>query len=113
AGEIFFSPSQFYSATNVAAKRGAPVAWGPIDLVVTNAGGAAVYANAPRPHAALLFADFLLSSGGQKLLGELYFCSVQKEYGFKRWYPERGGTVSQYEEALEGWHKLLKEITKK
>jgi iron(III) transport system substrate-binding protein len=58
AGEIFGSPSQFYSATNVAAKRGAPVAWVPMDLVATSAGGAAVYANAPRPHAALLFADF-------------------------------------------------------
>lgn len=42
AGEIFASPSQFYSATNVAAKRGAPVAWVPMGLVVTNAGGAAV-----------------------------------------------------------------------
>ncbi len=113
AGEIFASPSQFYSATNVAAKRGAPVAWVPMDLVVTNAGGAAVYANAPRPHAALLFADFLLSPEGQKLLEELYFGSAQKDYGFKRWYPERGGTVTQYEEALEGWHKLLKEITRK
>jgi iron(III) transport system substrate-binding protein len=113
AGEIFGSPSQFYSATNVAAKRGAPLAWVPMDLVVTNAGGAAVYANAQRPHAALLFADFLLSPEGQKLLEDLYFGSAQKDYGFKRWYPEKGGTVTQYEEALESWHKLLKEITRK
>jgi len=113
AGEIFASPSQFYSATNVAAKRGAPVAWVPMDLVVTNAGGAAVYAHAQRPHAALLFADFLLGPDAQKLLEELYFGSAQKDYGFKRWYPEKGGTVTQYEEVLEGWHKLLKEITRK
>jgi len=113
AGEIFASPSQFYSATNVAAKRGAPVAWVPMDLVVTNAGGAAVYANAPRPHSALLFADFLLSAEGQKLLEDLYFGSAKKDYGFKRWYPEKGGTLAQYEEALEGWHKLLKEVTRK
>lgn len=113
AGEIFGSPSQFYSATNVAAKRGAPVAWVPMDLVATSAGGAAVYANAPRPHAALLFADFLLSPEGQKLLEDLYFGSSRKDYGFKRWYPEKGGTLVQYEEALEGWHKLLKEVTRK
>ena len=113
AGEIFGSPSQFYSATNVAAKRGAPVAWVPMDLVATSAGGAAVYANAPRPHAALLFADFLLSPEGQKLLEDLYFGSSRKDYGFKRWYPEKGGTLAQYEEALEGWHKLLKEVTRK
>jgi iron(III) transport system substrate-binding protein len=113
AGEIFASPSQFYSATNVAAKRGAPVAWVPMDLVVTNAGGAAVYANAQRPHSALLFADFLLSPEGQKLLEDLFFGSARKDYGFKRWYPEKGGTLTQYEEMLEGWHKLLKEVTRK
>jgi iron(III) transport system substrate-binding protein len=113
AGEIFASPSQFYSATNVAAKRGAPVAWVPMELVVASAGGAAVYANAQRPHAALLFADFLLSPEGQKLYEDLFFGSAQKDYGFKRWYPEKGGTLSQYDEALESWHKLLKEITRK
>ena len=113
AGEVPASPSQFYSATNVAAKKGAPVAWVPMDIVVTNAGGASIYANAQRPNAALLFADFLLSPEGQKLLEDLYFGSAQKDYGFKRWYPEKGGTVTQYEQALEGWHKLLKEVTRK
>jgi iron(III) transport system substrate-binding protein len=113
AGEIFASPSQFYSATNVAAKRGAPVAWVPMDLVIASAGGAAVYANTQRPHAALLFTDFLLSPDGQKLYEDLYFGTAQKDYGFKRWYPEKGGTLAQYEEALEGWHKLLKEVTRK
>jgi len=113
AGEIFASPSQFYSATNVAAKRGAPVAWVPMDLVVTNAGGAAVYVNAQRPHAAILFVDFLLGPEGQKLLEDLFFGSAKKDYGFKRWYPEKGAPLSRYEEALEGWHKLLKEVTRK
>ena len=113
AGEIFASPSQFYSATNVAAKRGAPLVWLPMDLVPTSAGGAAVYVNAPRPHAALLFVDFLLSPDGQKLYEELFFGSAQKDYGFKRWYPEKIGTLAQYEEALESWHKLMKDITRK
>ena len=113
AGEIFASPSQFYSATHVAAKRGAPLAWLPMDLVPTSAGGAAVYVNAPRPHAALLFVDFLLSPDGQKLYEELFFGSAQKDYGFKRWYPEKGVTLAQYEEALESWHKLMKDITRK
>jgi len=113
AGEIFASPSQFYSATNVAAKRGAPLVWLPMDLVPTSAGGAAVYVNAPRPHAALLFVDFLLSPDGQKLYEELFFGSAQKDYGFKRWYPEKIGTLAQYEEALESWHKMMKDITRK
>jgi ABC-type Fe3+ transport system substrate-binding protein len=84
-----------------------------MDINVVGAGGAAVYAHAQRPHAALLFADFLLSPEGQKLLEELYFGSAQKDYGFKRWYPEKEGTLAQYEQALERWHKLLKEIIRK
>ncbi len=113
AGEIYASPSQFYSATHVAAKRGAPLAWAPMDLVPASSGGAAVYVNAPRPHAAILFVDFLLSPDGQKLYEDLFFGSAQKDYGFKRWYPEKGGTLEQYEQALDSWHKLLKEITRK
>jgi iron(III) transport system substrate-binding protein len=113
AGEVPASPSQFYSATHVAAKKGAPVAWVPMDVNVVGAGGAAVYANAQRPHVALLFADFLLSPDGQKLLEQLDFGSARKDYGFKRWYPEKEGTLAQYEQALERWHKLLKEIIRK
>lgn len=113
AGEIYGSPSQFFSATHVAAKRGAPVAWVPMDLVVASAGSAAVYASAPHPHAALLFVDFLMSPEGQKLYEELYFGVTQKDYGFKRWYPEKDGTLAQYEEALDGWHKLMKDIARR
>lgn len=112
AGEIYGSPSQFYSATSVAAKKGAPVGWVPMDLVVASAGGAAIYKDAPHPHAALLFVDFLLSPDGQKLYEELYFGSALKDYGFKRWYPEKVG-IDQYEKDLEGWHKLLKETVRR
>jgi iron(III) transport system substrate-binding protein len=112
-GEVPASPSQFYSATNVAIKAGAPLAWVPMDLVVSSAGGASVYAYAQRPHAALLFVEFLLSAEGQKLYEDLYFGSAQKDYGFKRWYPEKGLTVSQYEQTSEEWHKLFMEITRK
>jgi ABC-type Fe3+ transport system substrate-binding protein len=84
-----------------------------MDLVVSSAGGVALYQNAPRPHAGLLFADFLLSPEGQKLYEDLFFGSAQKDYGWKRWYPEKGGTLAQYDEALDGWHKLMKEITRR
>lgn len=113
AGEIFASPSQFFSATNVAAKRGAPLGWVPMDLVVASAGGAAVYNNSQHPHAALLFVDFLLSPDGQKLYEDLFFGVAQKDYGFKKWYPEKGGTLAQYEDALDSWHRLMKEIVRK
>jgi iron(III) transport system substrate-binding protein len=113
AGEIYGSPSQFFSATSVAAKRGAPVAWVPMDLVVASAGSAAVYVNSPHPNAGLLFVDFLMSPEGQKLYEDLYFGVAQKDYGFKKWYPEKGGTIAQYEDALDSWHRLMKEIVRK
>ncbi len=112
-GEVPASPSQFYSATHVAIKAGAPLAWVPMDLVLTSAGGAAVYGNAQHPHAALLFVDYLLSAEGQKLFEELYFGSARKDYGFKRWYPEKGLTIPQYEQVAEGWQKLFMEVTRK
>ncbi len=52
SGEVPASPSQFYSATHVAAKKGAPVVWVPMDVNVVGAGGATVYAYAQHPHAA-------------------------------------------------------------
>ncbi len=113
SGEVAASPSQFYSATHVAIDTGAPLAWAPMDLVVSNAGGAAVYAHAQRPHAALLYVDFLLSAEGQKTFEELYFGSAQKDYGFKRWYPEKTMTIPEYENASDKWRSLLMEITRK
>ena len=50
---------------------------------------------------------------GKKLLEQLNFGSVQKDYGFKSWYPEKEGTLAQYEQALEKWHRLLEEIVRK
>lgn len=113
SGEVIASPSQFYSATHVAIENGAPLAWVPMDLVVANEGGAAVYTHAQRPHAALLFVDFLLSAEGQKILEDLHFASPRKEYGFKRWSPEKGLTIAQYEEASEKWRELLKGVSRK
>ena len=52
-----------------------------------------------------------MSPDGQKLYEELFFGSSQKDYGFKPRDTQKGGTLAQYEEALEGWHKLMKEIT--
>jgi len=113
SGEVTASPSQFYSAAHVAIAKGAPLVWVPMELVVASGGGSAVYAHAQRPHAALLFVDFLLSSEGQKLYEDLYFGSPKKNYGFKRWYPEKGLTLDQYEKEQEKWNDLLMQITQK
>ena len=69
--------------------------------------------NPPHPHAALLMADFLLSPTGQQVLERYYYGSGAKDYGFKKWRPERGLTTEQYEKDLERWDKLLNAITRK
>ena len=113
SGEIAASPAIFQTHTLLAASKGAPVEWIPMDLVPTNVGSAAVAANPPHPHAALLMADFLLSPAGQQVLERYYYGSGTKDYGFKKWRPERGLTTDQYEKDLERWDKLLNAITRK
>ncbi len=113
AGEIAASPAIFQTHTLLAASKGAPVEWVAMDLVPTNVGSAAVAANPPHPHAALLMADFLLSPDGQQVLEKYYYGSGTKDYGFKKWRPEHGLTTEQYEKDLERWDKLLHAITRK
>ena len=99
--------------TQPAATKGAPVAWLPMEVVAVNAGSAAVIANAPNPHAALLFIDFLLGPDGQKMYSEqLFYGSAAKVSGFERWYPEKGVTTEEYEKRADGWLQLLQEITR-
>ena len=82
-----------------------------MEVVAVNAGSAAVLANAPNPHAALLFIDFLISPDGQKMYSEqLFYGSAAKASGFERWYPEKGLTTEEYEKRAEGWLKLLNEL---
>jgi len=113
SGEIIASPAIFQTHTLLAASKGAPLEWVPMDLVPTNVGSAAVAANPPHPHGALLMADFLLSPEGQAVLEKYYYGSATKDQGFKKWRPERGLTTDNYEKDLLRWEKLLKDITRK
>lgn len=113
-GELPLMLTGFKSNADLAASKGAPIAWAPMELVATNAGGAAVVANAPHPHAALLFVDFLISPEGQKVMAEQFgYGSAAKEYGFKKWYPEQGLSYQKYEELTEKWQKQLAELVRK
>ena len=114
AGEMPMSISIFRNHVLAARPKGAPTEWVPLDLVPTNAGGIALPAATNNPHAALLFADFLISPEGQKIFEEKFrFAVPTKNYGFKRWYPEKGLTVDQYEKAEERWKKLLMDVVRR
>ena len=113
SGELGVSPTVFLSHSRVSISKGAPIKWVPMDLVPTNAGGVALPANAPHPHAALLFGDFLLSPEGQKFLGKYGLDSAMNRPDFKRFYAEAGMSAAQYEKENEKWEKLLREIGRK
>jgi iron(III) transport system substrate-binding protein len=113
AGEIAGSPTVFRNQVVVMKEKGAPVEWVPLDVAVANAGGSAVIANAPHPHAALLLTDFVLGAEGQKLMEQFKYGVAWKEYPFKREYPERGMTSAQYQDAEDKWIQLLRSSTQR
>jgi iron(III) transport system substrate-binding protein len=113
SGEVLASPAIFRNHTLNAISKGAPVEWVPMDIVPTNVGGAAIAAQPPHPHAALLLADYLLGPEGQAVLEKYEYGSATKNLGFKRWRPDHGIATDKYEKDLERWEKLLKEISRK
>jgi iron(III) transport system substrate-binding protein len=114
AGEMPMSISIFRNHVLAAQPKGAPTEWVPLDLVVSNAGGVAVPVASNNPYSAMLFADFLISPEGQKIFEERFrFATAARNYGFKRWYPEKGLTTEQYEKAQDRWQKLLRDIVRR
>lgn len=71
AGEVPVGLTVYNAYIESMKRKGAPVDWAPVDPVVGRPQGIGVARNAPHPHAALLFADFVLSQEGQELLSSL------------------------------------------
>src|SRR5439155_730231 len=70
-GEIPVGPTVYNSNAESLKRKGAPIDWLPVDPVVARPQGIALGRNAPHPHAALAFADFVLSPEGQELLSSM------------------------------------------
>ena len=112
SGEIGASFQIFRNHALVSMEKGSAVAWVPMELVFTNTGAVALAGQPPHPHSALLLIDFLLSDG-QKVLEKFQYGHPSKNYDFKRWYPEAGRSIEEYEKESAKWEKLVKEITQK
>lgn len=110
SGEVEASPTIFRNHALVAAQKKAPVAWVAMDIVPASAGSAGLSIQAPHPYAAVLFVDFLFSPDGQKILESYDYGSPAKEYGFKRWYPEKGVTIQQLEKDSDRWERGLRDL---
>ena len=68
AGEVPIGLTIFLQNAEVAKKNGAPIDWFLIEPVVARPNGVALARRAPHPHAALLFYDFMISTGQEVML---------------------------------------------
>ncbi len=78
-GEYAASPTIFDSHVFGSKKRGAPVAWVPLEPVRVNVGQIALAKQAPHPCAALLFADFELSRESGEIHRGVGYDSFRKD----------------------------------
>lgn len=68
SGEVDVGLTAYYAHAESLKRRGAPVDWVPVEPVIARPQGIGVARHAPHPHAALLFADFMLSPQAQEML---------------------------------------------
>jgi iron(III) transport system substrate-binding protein len=68
SGEVPFALTVYSHGAQKLKEKGAPVEWFAIEPAIGRANGVAIARLAPRPHAAALFVDFLLSPQGQAIL---------------------------------------------
>ena len=68
AGEITMAPDAHIQGVERLKKRGAPVDWKPLQPAFGQPSSVGLLARAAHPHAALLFADFILSPEGQEII---------------------------------------------
>jgi iron(III) transport system substrate-binding protein len=71
AGELAVCLTTYSGNADSIKAKGGPIDWVAIEPLVGRPQAIAVAKNAPHPNAALLFADFVLSPEGQKLLGDM------------------------------------------
>ena len=72
AGEDFLSPTTHSQGMATGQRKGAPVDWVNLEPVVGLTNVSALAKNAPHPHAAMLFLDFMLEKdGGQKAIRDV------------------------------------------
>ena len=71
AGELQLCLTIYSGNAESIKSKGGPIDWRPVEPLVGRPQAVAVAKAAPHPHAALLFADFILSPEGQKLLADL------------------------------------------
>jgi iron(III) transport system substrate-binding protein len=115
SGEVPLSPTIFNSNIFTHKQKGAPVEWRPLDPVIAGVGTSGMVLNAPHPHAALLFLDYLHSKEGQQVAMKGGLSSARTDIGsleqkFKKVYIESKYTQEQFEKKIEEWEALMRRL---
>jgi iron(III) transport system substrate-binding protein len=115
SGEVPLSPTIFNSNIFTHKEKGAPVEWRPLDPVIAGVGTSGMVLNAPHPHAALLFLDYLHSKLGQQVAMKGGLSSARNDIGsleqkFKKVYIETKYTPEQFEKKIEEWESLMRAL---
>jgi iron(III) transport system substrate-binding protein len=81
AGEIPVVLTLYNQAVDKLKDKGAPIDWRPLSPAFGRADGIALAKQAEHPHAALLFADYLLSAEGQRFIKQANRVPVNRAVG--------------------------------
>ncbi len=71
SGEVEVGLTAYQANAQSFKKRGAPLDWAAVEPIIARPQGVGVSRQAPHPHAALLFVDFLLSPEAQEMLSAM------------------------------------------
>jgi iron(III) transport system substrate-binding protein len=111
SGEIAFALTTYSHGAEKLKRKGAPVDWYAIEPAIGRANGIAIVRRPPHPHAAMLFADFLLSAEGQKILERGgYVPANLRVASLGQKLPLRFVDPATVLDEDEKWKKLYKEI---
>jgi iron(III) transport system substrate-binding protein len=115
SGEVPLSPTIFNSNVFTHKQKGAPVEWRPVDPVIAGVGISGMVVNAPHPHAALLFLDYLHSKFGQEVAMKGGLSSPRNDIGsleqkFKKIYLESKYTPEEFETKVGEWETLMRKL---
>jgi iron(III) transport system substrate-binding protein len=115
SGEVPLSPTIFNSNIFTHKQQNAPVEWRPVDPVIAAVGSSGMVINAPHPHAALLFLDYLHSKFGQQVAMKGGLSSARTDIGsleqkFKKIYLESRYTPDEFEKKFNEWEALLRKL---
>lgn len=108
-GQLTASPAVYHDHALLYKSKGDPVEWLPTGTVLLNDGRVSITKPGKDPAAAELFAQFLLSSAGQKVLTSYNYTSPLAKITYKYWLPEQTyKTAQSYSTAFNNWTKIFK-----